>query len=138
MVTAYGQNPITAEAHALRDMYRQRDAYFNSIRALLELEPQKVDDDLDIEIFTANDPRTLWNMGVFLLQPRPLVNVVTDVDGRELVGDTRAAAEVVEQFLNRQWRDLNEQYMRRGRGGAVLGDCWNTDGVRLVFCPLWD
>ena len=109
-------NTVTKQANELQDMYRARDNYITSMRRILEQEDTE-DNPYDLERFISNDPRTLWNMGTFLLQPRPLVHNVSDVDGSELVGDTRVAAETVEQLLNRQWRDLNESYMRRGRAG---------------------
>ena len=119
-MTMYGggtfTNTVAKQAQELREMYHARDGYITDMRQLLELEDSD-DNPFDLERFTSNDPRTLWNMGTFLLQPRPLVNNVSDVDGSELIGDTRVAAETLEQFLNRQWRDLNENYMRRGRAG---------------------
>ena len=118
MVTAYGgTNAITKEASELREMYRQRTSYVQAIADLLELEERVPDPIFAVENLVTNDPRTLWNMAVFLLQPRPLINTVTDVDGRELLGDVRVASEVIEQFLNRQWRDINERHMGRGKSG---------------------
>ena len=116
MVSTY-TNMITKETQELRDFYKDRDVYINSVRELLELSQPKLDETIEIENFVSNDPRTLWNMGTFLLQPRPMTNAVTDIDGRELLGDIRAAAETIEQLLNRQWRDLNEHHMRKGSSG---------------------
>ena len=94
-------NEVTREARRLQDNYKRRDGYFQTVDKLLALEDD-YENPLDVERFTSNDPRTLWNMATFLLQPRPLIHDVTDVDGRELAGEIRTAAEVLEQFLNRQ------------------------------------
>ena len=116
MVISAGENEVTAQTRELSAMYTQRGRYIGTVRKLLELEDSE-DNPLDMERFISNDPRTLWNMAVFLLQPRPLVNNVTDIDGKELVGERRIAAEVVEQLLNRQWQDINERHMRSGSSG---------------------
>ena len=117
-------NEVTREARRLQDNYKRRDGYFQTVDKLLALEDD-YENPLDVERFTSNDPRTLWNMATFLLQPRPLIHDVTDVDGRELAGEIRTAAEVLEQFLNRQWATINEQHMRRGGDGLY----WDIVGT---------
>ena len=123
--TSYaGENLITAQTRELKVRYQQRDRYIGSIRELIELADNS-DNQFNMERFISNDPRTLWNMATFLLQPRPLINHVTDIDGRELAGEIRTAAEAVEQMLNRLWLDLNESHM--GRGGSGL--YWEIVGM---------
>lgn len=70
--------------------------------------------DPNLQSFVSNDPRTLWNMGTFLLQPNPLTHTVTRMDESPLDDEQATAASIVEKLLARVWRRRNTANMRRG------------------------
>ena len=73
---------IVSEAKGLHDAYIDRDKMFAEWYSLLQLDD--VLKQANMESFVGNDPRTTWNMAVYLLQPRPFVHQIATTDGTTL------------------------------------------------------
>jgi hypothetical protein len=91
----YGRNKAIGEAYRLLD---QVDEMYQE----------------NMESFVGNDPRTLWNMGTYLLQPRPLVHTIERMDAVPFTTEEKMAAQAIERLFTRIWRTRNRSRMRRG------------------------
>jgi len=139
---------IITEAKELHDAHIDRDKMFSEWYSLL-----KMDDVLkqeNMESFVGNDPRTTWNMAVYLLQPRPFVHQIATTDGTTLSVEAQAAAKIIEAYFRRLWIKIDRQDHRRGKqswfwtmigfmaatGWYAIPNLIRPDGS--VFVDYWD
>tara|TARA_Y100000310_G_scaffold267697_1_gene279793 strand:- start:187 stop:1875 length:1689 start_codon:yes stop_codon:yes gene_type:complete len=105
--------------------------------------------DPNLQSFVSNDPRTLWNMGTFLLQPNPLTHTVTRIDESPLDDEQSTAADIVSKLLARTWRRRNNANMRRGSASFfwdVIGNLTATGWFAIprmaesgsLFVDFWE
>ena len=120
---------VGTEVSELQTMYRGRNRIFASnfeLLALVDKLKQK-----GMESFVGNDPKTLWQMGNFLLQPRPLVHTLETPEVRVLDPDQAAAVIVIENLLKRIWEKRNSSNLRRG------GDTYFWTMVGRLLATGW-
>jgi hypothetical protein len=96
---------IAEEIRELQRMYTQRSTQFAEWSSLLSMDD--ILEQKDMESFVGNDPRTTWNMGTFLLQPKPLVCTVISNDGGPLPDDIVSMTQQVGRFFDEHWLQLN-------------------------------
>ena len=112
-----------AEGYIGRD--REMSLYFRLLAQVDELSHA------DLESFVSNEPRTLWNMATFLLQPRPLVHTITRQDGVPFRPDESLAAKSVASLLSRMWANLDRKNLRRG------GTTFSWDMIGILNATGW-
>ncbi len=139
---------IIGEAKELHDAHVDRDKMFSEWYSLL-----KMDDVLkqeNMESFVGNDPRTTWNMAVYLLQPRPFIHQIATTDGTTLSIEAQAGAKIIEAYFRRLWIQIDRQDHRRGKqswfwtmigfmaatGWYAIPNLIRSDGT--VFVDYWD
>ncbi len=122
-------NDIINEVTTLRRSFDGRDRQISASYKMLD----QVDENAqqDMESFVSNEARTTWNMGTFLLQPRPLVHNVSRRDTLDLTEGQRLAAQVVERMLQRIWLERDRRMMRRG------GSSWFWDFIGKLTATGW-
>jgi len=108
-----GANEIIIECNALAGRYSERNSIFKENFLLLALNDEMAQEDM--ESFVANDPRTMWNMATYLLQPKPLVHKINRLDRQPMEADEALATEVIENLLRRVWVQRNKRHMRKGK-----------------------
>src|SRR3990167_8350248 len=102
---------LTQECLGLQKLYADRQSRFEDWYSLLRLDDKLAQ--TDMESFVGNDPRTTWNMAVYLLQPKPLVVSIETSDGRILTPETADTAKQISQYFNAQWRNIDRQELYR-------------------------
>lgn len=122
-------NEITQEAADLAKMWPDRLKAMQDWYDLLKLEDKLAQ--TDMESFVSNDPRTTYNMGVYLLQPRPLVVKIEAADGSVLSPNAKIAATVISQYIQMLWKDLDRAEANRGR------QSWFWSFVGLLVTTGW-
>jgi len=139
---------ISREAKELEKQYSARAKNFSSWYSLL-----KMDDNLaqkDMESFVGNDPRTTWNMAVYLLRPKPLTHKLVSSNGVALGDEVLEFATVIEQYFSRVWDRVEGLEARRGRGswfrsyiGFLAATGWSAvpymvEGNGRLFVDYWN
>jgi len=104
---------------------REMSLYFRLLAQIDELSHA------DLESFVSNEPRTLWNMATFLLQPRPLVHTIIRQDGVPFRPDENLAAKSIVGLLSRVWSSLDRKNLRRG------GTTFSWDMIGLLNATGW-
>lgn len=120
---------IVNEATALRNKFIGRDKAISASYKMLDQVDENSQEDM--QSFVSNEARTTWNMGTFLLQPRPLVHNVTRRDTLNLTQEQTLAARVVEGMLQRIWLERDRRMMRRG------GSSWFWDFIGKLTATGW-
>lgn len=120
---------IVTEANQLRRMFDGRDRQITTAYKMLDQVDENAQEDM--ESFVSNEARTTWNMGTFLLQPRPLVHNVSRRDTLSLTEGQSLAARVVEAMLQRIWIERDRRMMRRG------GSSWFWDFIGKLTATGW-
>ena len=100
----------------LRRKFSSRDRNFSNWFDLLDQVDEYAQEGM--ESFVGNDPRTLWNMSNFLLQPRPLTVTIRRIDEGRLTVEEQAAANIVQRRLGREWIKRDKLRMRIGGAGC--------------------
>ena len=103
---------VGTEVSQLQTLYRGRNRIFAESFSLLALVDKLKQEGM--ESFVGNDPKTLWGMGNFLLQPRPLVHTIETPEVRIHSPEQAAALIVIENLLRRVWEKRNKANLRRG------------------------
>jgi len=112
-------NVITNQCKELERMYSKRQEMFGNWYRLLNLDDELAQENM--ESFVGNDPRTTWNMGNFLLQPKPLVPRVVTVDGTPLLPSQRDIVPLIEDYFTSVWKAVDGQDTKRGRQSWFWG-----------------
>ena len=124
-----GRSDMFNEVEDLVKEYTERRQGFTRWYDLLKLKDQLAQDDM--ESYVGNDPRTIWNMSVYLLQPRPLVSQISRVDGVPLTASEQMAASTIVQYFNRIWVSLDRSEIHRGKSS------WFRNFVGLLTATGW-
>ncbi len=103
---------VGTEVSELVKLYSGRNRMFAEDFSLLALVDNLKQEGM--ESFVGNDPKTLWGMANFLLQPRPLVHTIETPEVRIHTPDQAAALIVIENLLRRVWEKRNKANLRRG------------------------
>lgn len=103
---------VGIEVSELVGMYRGRNRIFAASFELLALVDKLKQQGM--ESFVGNDPKTLWGMATFLLQPRPLVHTIETPSLLTKSPDQAAAILVIENLFKRIWEKRNTANLRRG------------------------
>ena len=103
---------VGTEVNELQKLYSGRNEAFASSFELLALTDKLATEGM--ESFVGNDPKTLWRMATFLLQPKPLVHKIHIPDGRSLTTEQAAAVLITENLFKRIWEARNVGNQRRG------------------------
>lgn len=120
---------IQAEVMSLVSDYKGRDDHFREAFKLIAQSDELAQENL--ESFVTNDPRTLWNMATFLLEPKPLTHTVTRVDSVPLDSEGQTAATIIETLLTRVWTRRSRRHMRRG------GSTWFAEFMGNLTATGW-
>ena len=122
-------NEIIKECVNLRQKYTDRTKVTKDWYDLLKL----VDDNeqSDMESFVGNDPRTQYNMALYLLRPRPVILTVKSLDGSGLEEEAAAAARDIELYFAQQWDEIDKQNTRRG------GASWFRQFIGMLLATGW-
>ncbi len=120
---------VGTEVADLQKLYQGRNRIFASGFALIALVDKLKQSGM--ESFVGNDPKTLWQMGNFLLQPRPFVHTLETPEIRVLSSDQAAAVIVIENLLKRVWEKRNASNLRRG------GDSYFWTMVGRLLATGW-
>lgn len=122
-------NEITSVCTELSKRYLSRQRVFNDWYSLL-----KLDDTLkqqDMESFVGNDPRTTWNMAVYLLTPRPILHQIISTEGRILSPAAQEAAQFIQQYFSRLWLSIDHSTIHQGQPS------WLRSFVGLLVITGW-
>ena len=103
---------VGTEVTKLQRNYSSRNAIFAANFELLALIDKLKQEGM--ESFVGNDPKTLWSMANFLLQPKPLVHRLAIADRTSFSPDESAAILVLENLFTRIWERRNIQNLKRG------------------------
>ena len=122
-------NEILTECIRLRNLYASRQQSFRVWYDLLMLKDSLAQ--ANMESFVGNDPRTTWNMAVYLLTPKPLVHQVVSTEGLPMSPATREAAHLVQQYFGRLWSRINQQNIYAGQPS------WFSNFVGLLTITGW-
>ena len=122
-------NSVVSEIKQLQDMYKQRQAAFNRWYKLLSMEDELQQDNM--ESFVGNDPRTTWNMGVFLLQPKPLNIRILNHNGAVIPVEARVVVNDIQAYFTTLWRTINKKNQRRGQ------ETWFWKFIGLLVATGW-
>ena len=121
---------IRDECLELQKLYAGRQGQISSDYNLLaQVDELKQD---HMESFVTNDPRTTWNMGTYLLQPKPLVHRISRTDEQALTPEGTSAALTIQNMFERVWRRRNRRHQRRG-GNTFFWDLLGT----MSFTGWW-
>ena len=120
---------ILKEHTELKSLYRTRNRTFNDNFEMLHQIDKQAEDNM--ESFVGNDPRTLWNMGTFLLQPRPLQHTLSRRDGLPFDVEQTAAVNLIERKLTSVWEKKSQDYMRIG------GPTWFWKFIGTLLATGW-
>ena len=108
-------NEITTEAVELQRRYKDRQSAFGDWYDLLKMIDKLKQ--AKMESFVGNDPRTIWNMAVYLLQPKPLNFRIEHQEGIKLGSEAQDAANAIQQYFSNYWRQRDELEAKRMRQG---------------------
>lgn len=122
-------NNILDECIRLKNLYPDRQAAFKVWYNLLKLEDSLKQEGM--ESFVGNDPRTTWNMSVYLLTPRPLAHQVVSTQGQPLSPAAMQAAQLVQQYFTQVWQRIDQQNVYAGQPS------WLWDFVGLLCITGW-
>lgn len=117
------------EIGPLRSSFSGRDAHFSEAFKLIAQNDELAQDNM--ESFVTNDPRTLWNMATFLLEPKPLTHTISRVDGGAFDSEQAIAATMLEALLTRTWVRRSRRNMRRG------GSSWFAEFLGNMTATGW-
>ncbi len=118
-----------AEVGPLINSFKGRDDQFSEAFKLIAQNDELAQENM--ESFVANDPRTLWNMATFLLEPKPLTHTVSRIDGVPLSQEEATAAVLIEALLTNTWTRKSRQHMRRG------GTSWFAEFIGNLTATGW-
>lgn len=127
-------NPVLDIARKLQEQQQPRIKAYKRWYDLLKMIDSLKQEGM--ESFVGNDPRTTWNMATYLLQPKPLVVKVVTKDGSVLTGEAMDTARLIEQYLSRQWVDVDCKDLLRGRQSwfwSYIGMMVATGGYALSY-----
>jgi hypothetical protein len=127
-------NEILTEVNRLQRNWAGRGTAWTRWYNLLKLENNL--DQENMESFIGNDPRTTYNMAVYLLTPRPLVCKVITTDGVGLTLEESQAIKVIENYFALKWSLADQKETRRGRTGwfrNFIGTLLSTGWVSLAY-----
>lgn len=110
--TALLANRFDTKIQELQHYWSERNTQFGEWYSTLRLEDKyKVE---KMESFVSNDPRTLYNLALFLLTPK-VVPINIPIEG---ANDTeQSAIAQTEAFFSRQWASINTSMRKRSKQG---------------------
>ena len=120
---------ITAEVILIINTYKGRDKHFAEAFKLIAQHDELAQGNM--ESFVTNDPRTLWNMATFLLEPKPLTHTLSRIDAAPLNQEEALAARMIEALLTRTWTTRSRRHMRRG------GSTWFSEFIGNLTATGW-
>ena len=106
-------NDIITEIKDLQRMYNKRQEGFNRWYKLLSMEDELAQ--VNMESFVGNDPRTTWNMAVFLLQPKPLIIKIHSNNGAVIPIEAQATVELIQSYFKSLWATINKTNQKLGK-----------------------
>ena len=122
-------NEIITEINDLQGMYRGRQESFNRWYSLLSMVDELKQENM--ESFVGNDPRTTWNMAVFLLQPKPLNIKITMNTGTVTPNEVRPYVDLIQQYFNTLWDKINNDNQKRGK------ETWFWNFIGFLVSTGW-
>jgi len=113
------QSEITTEIKQLSDRWSDRNKAFERWDDLLHLKDQLATPNM--ESFVGNDPRTTYNMAVYLLQPKPFVHKILKLDGAQLSINSTPIVNLIQNHLRSLWEQIDRRDAKRGRQSWFWG-----------------
>ena len=122
-------NDITKVTNPLRNKYQPREKVITSWYELLRQDDKLKQDKM--ESFVSNDPRTLYNMSNYLLQPRPMTFKIENNEGEALTPEAFEIAQVIQTFFTNKWRQINLDNAKR------LRSSWFNQFIGMTIATGW-
>lgn len=119
-------NDFKKKAYELKSYWSPRADQFADWYKLLRLDDELATDRM--ESFTTNDPRTLFNLALFLLTPKEIPYNIPINDANQIVQD---AITQTEAFFTTQWKSLEASMRRKSRQG------WRRYVTSLALSTGW-
>lgn len=114
------------EAKKLAQTWTVRKTQFQEWYRLLSLyDENRV---AGLESFVANDPRTIYNMALFLLTPP---DISYNIPNNEAAGPVQSAIAGAEKLIQDAWTELEESSYRKGQQG------WDRYVTSLLLSTGW-
>jgi len=136
MTMEISASPIIEQVNAIANLYFRRDAAIKTAYGILRMD--STNEHEDMEEFTANDPRTLWNMSTYLLTPRPPQFELVRKDGSTFGRELRVQAQRVQEFFARKWSQQDRIASRQGKTGfmrPMVGGFLSTGWLFMPYSP---
>ncbi len=116
---------VVARCESIKALWSGRDTSIVENYRLLSLADEL--EQKGMESVVTNDPRTFYNMALYLITPR----IPHKIPVQGLERESQAWANNLERIINSTWKGINRQYRRRGRkswleytAGLLLSTGW--------------